>query len=91
VGRESAGVLMKKKMKFETALRELEKIVTSLEDQDMPLEKALAVFEEGVKLSKYCNGLLEEAEKKVKILLKEEETGEIAEREFQDIGLDSQA
>jgi len=44
-----------------------------------------------VKLSKYCNGLLEEAEKKVKILLKEEETGEIAEREFQDIGLDSQA
>jgi len=38
VGSESAGVLMKKKMKFETALRELEKIVTSLEDQDMPLE-----------------------------------------------------
>jgi len=82
---------MKKKMKFETALRELEKIVTSLENQDIPLEKALSIFEEGVKLSSYCNGLLEEAEKRVKILLKEEGAGEIVEEEFQDTDLDSRA
>jgi exodeoxyribonuclease VII small subunit len=64
---------MKKGMKFETALRELEKIVESLENKEMPLEKALSAFEQGVKLSRYCAKLLDEAEVKVKELSRDEQ------------------
>ncbi len=63
---------MKKGMKFETALKELERIVESLENQEMPLEKALSAFEQGVKLSRYCAKLLDEAEVKIKELTKDE-------------------
>ncbi len=64
---------MKKGMKFETALKELEKIVENLEKKEMPLEKALSTFEQGVKLSRYCNQLLEQAEKKVKSLTEKQD------------------
>ena len=56
--------------KFETALARLESIVTQLEKGDLPLESALKIFEEGVRLSKTCLKMLDEAEKKVEILLK---------------------
>ena len=56
--------------KFEECLDRLEKIVDELEKSDVPLEQALALFEEGVRLSSSCKKELEEAEGKVEILLK---------------------
>ena len=56
--------------KFEECLERLEKIVDELEKGDVPLEQALALFEEGVQLSTSCKTQLEEAEGKVEILLK---------------------
>jgi len=56
--------------KFEDALNKLEKIVSKLEEGDIPLEESLKLFEEGIRLSRFCNQKLDEAEKKVEILLK---------------------
>jgi exodeoxyribonuclease VII small subunit len=58
--------------KFEDALRELEAIVKRLESGELPLEECLNIFEEGVALSRYCFQKLEEAEKRVSILMKDE-------------------
>jgi len=57
--------------KFEDCLTRLEKIVDELEKGDLPLEKALALFEEGMALSTSCRQELEAAEGKVEILLKQ--------------------
>ncbi len=57
--------------KFEECLQRLEKIVDDLERGDIPLEKALSLFEEGIQLSNSCRKELEEAEGKVEILLKQ--------------------
>lgn len=57
--------------KFEDCLQRLEKIVQELEAGDVPLEKSLALFEEGMQLSASCRKELEEAEGKVEILLKQ--------------------
>ncbi len=57
--------------KFETAMARLEEIVQQLEQGDLPLEQSLKLFEEGIKLSRICNTRLEEAERKVEILLKD--------------------
>jgi exodeoxyribonuclease VII small subunit len=48
----------------------LEKIVSKLEDGEIPLEESLKLFEEGIRLSRLCNQKLEEAEKRVEILMK---------------------
>ncbi|HSA77334.1 MAG TPA: exodeoxyribonuclease VII small subunit [Nitrospirota bacterium] len=56
--------------KFEAALARLEEIVKELETGDLPLEQSLKLFEEGIKLSRLCNRRLEEAERRVEILLK---------------------
>jgi exodeoxyribonuclease VII small subunit len=58
--------------KFEDAMRELEDIVKRLETGNLPLEESLKIFEQGVALSRYCFHKLEEAEKKVSILVKGE-------------------
>jgi exodeoxyribonuclease VII small subunit len=55
---------------FETSLEELEKVVKELEEGDIPLEQALALFEKGIGLSESCRKQLEEAETRVEILLK---------------------
>jgi exodeoxyribonuclease VII small subunit len=71
---------MKKNMTCEEAMKALEKIVSELESGDLALEQALKKFEEGVKLSKFCSSKLDETEKKVTLLLKDQEkdlTGEI--------------
>ncbi len=57
--------------KFEKAMERLEEIVRSLEQGDLPLEESLRVFEEGMKLVTFCSGKLEEAEKKVSLLVRE--------------------
>jgi exodeoxyribonuclease VII small subunit len=58
------------KERFEDALNKLEKIVSKLEEGDIPLEESLRLFEEGIRLSRFCNQKLDEAERKVEILLK---------------------
>ena len=60
------------KKKFEEALEKLEKLVERLEDPGLPLDDALSLFEEGIKLSRFCSQKLDEAEKKVEILLKDD-------------------
>lgn len=59
--------------KFEAAMNRLEEIVQEMEQGDLPLEQSLKMFEEGVKLSRICNKRLEEAERKVEILLKDKD------------------
>lgn len=57
--------------KFEECLQRLEKIVHELEKGEVPLEKSLTLFEEGMQLSSSCRKELDEAEGKVEILLKQ--------------------
>ena len=59
--------------KFEESLQRLERIVDELEKGELPLEKALGLFEEGIALSASCRKELEAAEGKVEILLKQNE------------------
>lgn len=63
---------MSQELKFEEALAKLEAIVEKLEVGDIPLEEALEAFEEGVKLSRICLKMLDEAEKRIEILVKGE-------------------
>ena len=60
-------------MKFEEALKKLEKIVSDLENGDLALDESLEKYEEGIRLSKVCAKKLEAARKKVEILLKAED------------------
>jgi exodeoxyribonuclease VII small subunit len=53
---------------FESAIAELEKIVKTLEEGDLPLEKSLEFFERGVQLSRFCHSKLEAAERRIEIL-----------------------
>jgi exodeoxyribonuclease VII small subunit len=66
---------------FEQSLKQLEQIVRDLEEGDLPLEKAIKKFEDGIKLSKYCSDKLDETEKKITLLVKEQ-GGDISEKPF---------
>ena len=57
--------------KFENALKKLEDVVRRLEEGDLSLEDSLKAFEEGVKHAAFCTSKLDEAEKKVELLLKQ--------------------
>jgi exodeoxyribonuclease VII small subunit len=57
---------------FEAALKRLEEIVKKLESGDLSLDSALELFEEGIKLSRFCHTTLGQAERRVEILLKNE-------------------
>ena len=59
----------KKSVNLEKALTDLETIVEELESGDLPLEKAMKKFEEGIKLTRSCQAALKDAEQKVEILL----------------------
>ena len=63
---------MNKKLDFEKALNELEKLVKQLEENDLPLEKSLKSFEHGIKLSRYCVKCLDDAEKRIQQLSRDE-------------------
>ncbi|MDP5273607.1 exodeoxyribonuclease VII small subunit [Chengkuizengella axinellae] len=63
---------MDDKLNFEEAMENLEKVVNALESEDVPLEKAIDLFQEGVKLSAYCSQKLEQVEKKIEILINED-------------------
>jgi exodeoxyribonuclease VII small subunit len=58
---------------FEGSLKRLEEIVAQLEDNKLALEQSLQVFEEGVKLVRFCAGRLDEAERRIEILLADKE------------------
>jgi len=66
---------------FEEAISELEEIVKKLEKGELSLEESINCFQEGVLLSKYCSEKLDEAERRITILL-ENENGEIQEQDF---------
>jgi exodeoxyribonuclease VII small subunit len=72
------------KKTFEQAMKQLEQIVQDLESQDLPLEKAIKKFEEGIQLSKFCSGKLDESEKRISILMKDA-AGDISEIPFSDV------
>jgi Exodeoxyribonuclease VII small subunit (EC 3.1.11.6) len=60
-------------LKFEEAMSRLETIVSELEKGDLPLDESLKIFEEGIKLSKTCLKMLDDAERKVEILVQEKD------------------
>lgn len=68
---------------FEEKLEELEKIAMQIEDGNLSLEDSISKFEEGIKLSKECTKILDDAEKKINILLENEE-GEMVETKFEE-------
>jgi len=68
------------KEKFEEALDRLEEIVKRMESGDMTLEESLKAFEEGIKLSRLCAKKLDEADRRVELLLRED--GELTTKPF---------
>ena len=68
------------KENFEESMKKLEGIVTELENGNLNLDESVKKFEEGMKIAKQCNTILESAEKKITILL--EKDGELKEEEF---------
>ena len=62
--------------KFEESLRRLEDIVKQLEQGDLTLDSSLKLFEDGIKLSRLCSRQLEEAERRVEMLLQGDGDGE---------------
>jgi exodeoxyribonuclease VII small subunit len=60
--------------KFETTLEKLEELVQKLEEGDLPLEDSLKAFEEGMTMVKSCEKRLNEAQKKIEILMKDGKT-----------------
>jgi exodeoxyribonuclease VII small subunit len=62
-----------KQKSFESSLEELEKIVRGLEEGDLPLEKSLELFEKGIKLSRECQERLNLAERRIEVLMKDDE------------------
>ena len=77
-------------IKFEDALKKLEKIVDDLEDGNLSLDDALDKYEEGIKLSKLCAKRLELAKKKVEILMKSED-GSLDLKPFDEAAIDFKA
>ena len=61
------------KQTFESSLAALERIVRELERGELPLEKSLELFEQGVKLSRECQERLNEAERRIEVLLKDDD------------------
>ncbi|UCE83544.1 MAG: exodeoxyribonuclease VII small subunit [Deltaproteobacteria bacterium] len=64
--------MARKKEKFEEALQKLEAIVAQMEEGDLSLEETLKAFEEGVRLAKFCTTKLDEAERKVEKLIRDQ-------------------
>lgn len=58
-----------RKNDFEKAFHQLEAIVKRLESEELPLDESLQLFEEGIRLSRFCNQKLEEVEKKIELIL----------------------
>ena len=59
--------------KFEDAISELEDIVSKLENGELSLEESIEYFQKGIELSKYCSEKLDEVEKRISILIEDEQ------------------
>jgi len=62
-------------LKFEDCLARLEQIVGALETGNLPLEESLKVFEEGIALARHCSRYLDDAERRIEMLVKDEAGG----------------
>ncbi len=69
------------KENFEESMKKLESIVNELENGNLNLDESVEKFEEGMKIAKQCNTILEDSEKKITILL--EKDGELKEEKFE--------
>ncbi|CAJ1314450.1 exodeoxyribonuclease VII small subunit [Paenibacillus sp. PK4536] len=69
-----------KELNFEEAMDRLEEIVSELENGDVPLEKAIDLFQQGMKLSQICGSKLEQVERKIEMIV--EEDGELRKKPF---------
>ncbi len=65
--------MSEKNQTFEVSLADLEKIVRRLEEGDLPLDESLELFEKGVRLSRECRERLNQAERRIEILLRDED------------------
>ena len=72
--------MSKEKVNFEETIKKLETIANELETGDLSLDDTITKFEEGIKLSNQCTKMLDEAEKKISILIKKD--NEIIEQDF---------
>lgn len=72
---------------FEKSFQQLEKIVQRLESEELPLDESLQLFEEGIRLSRFCHQRLEEVEKKIELILADAKGQPVAEP-FEDEDLD---
>ena len=68
-------------LNFEDAMKKLEEIASELEKNDLDLDTSVSKFEEGMKLSKKCSEMLEDAEKRISILIKTDDG--ISEEDFE--------
>ena len=71
----------KETLTFENALNQLEKHVRTLEQGELTLDRSLTIFEEGMKLAKFCTEKLDQAEQKIEILQKKD--GELIKEKFE--------
>lgn len=69
-----------KEINFEEAIKKLEQITAELEKGDLSLDESVKKFEEGIKLSKECNKILEDSEKRINVLINND--GNITEENF---------
>lgn len=72
--------MKKEELSFEELMKRLEEVTNKLEKEELNLDESVALFEEGMNLSKKCNETLENAEKRISILL--EKNGELIEENF---------
>lgn len=74
---------------FEKSFQQLEKIVQRLEAEELPLDESLQLFEEGIRLSRFCHQRLEEVEKKIELILADAKGQPVTEPfEEEDLGED---
>lgn len=72
--------MSEKKVDFEKSMEELEEIVEKLENGDLNLDESVELFEQGINISKECNKILENAERRITMLLQKD--GKIEEENF---------
>ena len=72
--------MSEKNTNFEESMKNLEQIVTELENGNLNLDESVEKFENGIKIAKECNKILEDADKKITILL--EKDGKVTEENF---------
>jgi exodeoxyribonuclease VII small subunit len=68
IAKEAIGMALPSDMSFEDAFTQMQQVITQLESGDIPLEEAIAAFEQGVRLAQHCNILLDRAQLRVQAL-----------------------